>query len=113
MRLIGNRRICGLILAADILGGVFAPRVGEAQSSAQRLQAAIDVAETRGDCVSAVKAFEEIAKVSDRVLAARALLYAGRCYERLGRMQAVEARPANRDVERCVLAGPSGAGARG
>src|ERR1035437_4280663 len=90
MRLTGNWRIRGLTLAAVILGWALTPRVGEAQSAAQRLQEAIDVAETRGDCASAVKAFEEIAKVSDHSLAARALLYAGRCYERLGLMQAAE-----------------------
>lgn len=90
MRLTGNRRIRGLTLAAVILGIGFTPCAAEAQSSAQRLQEAIDVAETRGDCVSAVKAFEELAKASDRSVAARALLYAGRCYERLGLMQAAE-----------------------
>src|ERR1035437_8210667 len=90
IRVTGNRRISGLALASVLLGGAFTPRASEAQSSAPRLQEAIDVAETHGDCVSAVKAFEEIAKVSDRSLAARALLYAGRCYERLGRMQAAE-----------------------
>jgi YVTN family beta-propeller protein len=77
-------------LAAVILGWALTPRVGEAQSAAQRLQEAIDVAETRGDCVSAGKAFEEIAKVADRGVAARALLYAGQCYERLGRVEAAE-----------------------
>jgi tetratricopeptide (TPR) repeat protein len=40
--------------------------------------------ETRGDYPAALQLFEQIAKGNDRNLAARSLLYAGICYEKIG-----------------------------
>ena len=47
--------------------------------------------ETRGDYPAALRLFEQIAKGSDRNLAARSLLYAGLCYEKLGKREAQNA----------------------
>lgn len=44
--------------------------------------------ETKGDYPAALRLFEQIAKGSDRNLAARSLLYAGLCYEKLGKREA-------------------------
>ncbi len=44
--------------------------------------------ETKGDYPAALRLFEQIAKGSDRSLAARSLLYAGLCYEKLGKREA-------------------------
>jgi Tol biopolymer transport system component len=44
--------------------------------------------ETKGDYPAALRLFEQIAKGSDRDLAARSLLYAGSCYEKLGKREA-------------------------
>ncbi len=51
----------------------------------QKFQQAVDLMETRGDLQGALKLFEELAKGPDRNLAARALLYLGSCYEKLGK----------------------------
>ncbi len=56
--------------------------------AARRLQEGIDLAESRGDCRSAIPVFEDVAKQRNRDLAARGLLYAGRCYELLGSVKA-------------------------
>lgn len=58
------------------------------QSPAQQLQEAIHLMETRGDCPAAIRLLEVVAASSDRVLAARALIYAGLCYEKLGKAEA-------------------------
>jgi len=64
--------------------------VATAQSSppARLFQEAIHLMETKGDYPAALRLFEQIAKGSDRNLAARSLLYAGLCYEKLGKREA-------------------------
>jgi Tol biopolymer transport system component len=47
--------------------------------------------ETKGDYPAALRLFEQIAKEGDRNLAARSLLYAGLCYEKLGKREAQNA----------------------
>ncbi len=56
-----------------------------------RFQEAIDLMETKGDYPAAIRVFEELAKGSDRNLAARSLLYVGLCYEKLGKDEARKA----------------------
>jgi Tol biopolymer transport system component len=58
---------------------------------ARLFQEAIHLMETKGDCPAALHLFEEVAKGSDRNLAARSLLYAGTCYEKLGKREAQNA----------------------
>ncbi len=55
---------------------------------ARLFQDAIHLMETKGDYPAALRLFEQIAKGSDRNLAARSLLYAGLCYEKLGKREA-------------------------
>jgi Tol biopolymer transport system component len=54
----------------------------------RQFQEAIHLMETRGDYPAALRLFEQISKGSDRNLAARSLLYAGICYEKLGKREA-------------------------
>jgi Tol biopolymer transport system component len=67
--------------------------VATAQSPppARLFQEAIHLMETKGDYPAALRLFEQIAKGSDRNLAARSLLYAGLCYEKLGKREAQNA----------------------
>jgi Tol biopolymer transport system component len=60
-------------------------------SPSRLFQNAIHLMETRGDYPAALRLFEQIAKGSDRSLAARSLLYAGQCYEKLGKREAQNA----------------------
>jgi Tol biopolymer transport system component len=55
---------------------------------ARLFQQAIHLMETKGDYPAALRLFEQIAKGSDRNLAARSLLYVGSCYEKLGKREA-------------------------
>lgn len=57
----------------------------------RRLQQGIALMETKGDLNGAAKVFEEVARSSDRNLAARSLLYLGQCYEKLGKTEAERA----------------------
>jgi len=78
----------GLLLGALVLCGA----VSAAQNPPARLfQEAIHLMETKGDYPAALRLFEQIAKGSDRNLAARSLLYAGSCYEKLGKREAQQA----------------------
>ena len=63
----------------------------QSPSSSRLFQDAIHLMETRGDYPAALLLFEKIAKGSDRSLAARSLLYAGLCYEKLGKRGAQNA----------------------
>jgi Tol biopolymer transport system component len=65
--------------------------VAQSPSPARLLQEAIHLMETKGDYPAALRVFEQIAKGSDRNLAARSLLYAGSCYEKLGKSEAKNA----------------------
>ncbi len=60
----------------------------QAPSPSRLFQDAIHLMETKGDYPAALRLFEQIAKGSDRNLAARSLLYAGLCYEKLGKREA-------------------------
>jgi Tol biopolymer transport system component len=62
--------------------------VAQNPSAANLFQDAIHLMETKGDYPAALRLFEQIAKGSDRNLAARALLHAGTCYEKLGKREA-------------------------
>jgi Tol biopolymer transport system component len=71
------------------LGAALAAAADRAQE--RRLQEAIHLMETKGDYPAAIKAFEELGKGSERAVAARALLYLGLCYEKLGKAEAQKA----------------------
>ena len=74
--LLGVLLACAAVLAA------------QSSSPARLLQEAIHLMETKGDYPAALRLFEQIATGRDRNLAARALLYAGSCYEKLGKREA-------------------------
>lgn len=73
------------VLALVVVAGV-APR---AQSKADlALKAAMDKEVVDGDLKAAIELYRQIARGSDRALAARALIRMGQCYEKLGDAQA-------------------------
>ncbi|HEY3123332.1 MAG TPA: hypothetical protein VGK70_04645, partial [Thermoanaerobaculia bacterium] len=74
--LLGVLALCAAIAAA------------QSPPPARLFQDAIHLMETKGDYPAALRLFEQIAKGSDRNLAARSLLYAGLCYEKLGKREA-------------------------
>jgi len=57
----------------------------------EQFQKAIHLMETKGDYKNAITLFEEVATGPDRNLAARALLYVGLCYEKIGVNEAMQA----------------------
>jgi dipeptidyl aminopeptidase/acylaminoacyl peptidase len=61
------------------------------QAPARVFQDAVTLVDARNDCARAVPLFERVAASGDRALAARALVYAGTCYERLGNEKARQA----------------------
>src|SRR6266496_5236584 len=75
-----------LLLGALALCAALA--IAQSPAPAQLFQEAINLMETKGDYPAALRLFEQIAKGSDRNLAARSLLYAGLCYEKLGKREA-------------------------
>ncbi len=74
--LLGVPLLCAAVLAA------------QSPPPARLFQDAIHFMETKGDYAAALHLFEQIAKGSDRNLAARSLLYSGLCYEKLGKREA-------------------------
>lgn len=68
---LGAAALTGVLIAAD-------------SAREQKLQQAIDLMESKGDLAKAMPMFEDIARSSDRALAARALLYLGQAQERQG-----------------------------
>src|SRR6476469_1316203 len=78
-----------------IAGGMLALAAGimwpADKAREQKYQQAVDLYESKGDAKGAVKLFEEVSKSPDRNLAARALLYLGSCYEKLGPEEARKA----------------------
>jgi Tol biopolymer transport system component len=78
-----------LILGALVLCAATSP--AQDASPSRLFQEAIHAMETKGDYPAALRIFEQIAKGSDRNLAARSLLYAGTCYEKLGKRDAQSA----------------------
>jgi Tol biopolymer transport system component len=65
-----------------------AASTAQSPSPARLFQDAIHLMETKGDYPAALRLFEQVAKGGDRTLAARSLLYAGLCYEKLGKREA-------------------------
>jgi Tol biopolymer transport system component len=86
----------GLVLAVLLAAGA-APLAVRAQAppapngAGQRFQEAVTLMDVRREYAAAVRLFEEVAAAPDRRLAARALVYIGICYERLGRAEAQKA----------------------
>jgi Tol biopolymer transport system component len=78
-----------LLLGALIFYAAVAP--AQSPPPSRLFQEAIHFMETKGDYPAALRLFEQIAKGSDRSLAARSLLYAGTCYEKLGKRGAQNA----------------------
>jgi Tol biopolymer transport system component len=76
----------GLLLAASLVCA--AVLIAQSPPPARLFQDAIHLMETKGDYPAALRLFEQVAKGSDRNLAARALLYTGLCYEKLGKREA-------------------------
>lgn len=75
-----------LLLGALALCAVVA--TAQSPPPARLFQDAIHLMETKGDYPAALRLFEQIAKGSDRNLAARSLLYTGLCYEKLDKREA-------------------------
>jgi dipeptidyl aminopeptidase/acylaminoacyl peptidase len=65
--------------------------IAQDRNQSHKIQEAIDLMETKGDYPATIRVFEEVAKGPDRSLAARSLLYAGICYEKLGKNEARKA----------------------
>ena len=78
--------IVGLILVAL---GTAAPAA--AQSSTDLYQQALRKERAEGDLLGAIKLYEQVARSTDRTLAARAVLRMGEAYEQLGRKEALSA----------------------
>ena len=78
----GMRRIILFTAIAAALSLLAADRARET-----KLQQAIDLMGTKGDFPGAIKLLEDVAKSSDRNLAARSLLYLGDCRQKLGQQE--------------------------
>src|SRR5581483_7882489 len=75
-RLVAGVIACAAALAVAVLAADTARE--------QKLQQAIDLMESKGDLAKAIPIFEDVARSSDRALAARALLHLGQAQERQG-----------------------------
>jgi len=83
----------GLALAVSFLaaaGPRAQPPIGDA-TPARQFEEAVTLVDGRNDCAAAVPLFERVASAGERSLAARALVYLGACYERLGNERARQA----------------------
>src|SRR5690349_8600125 len=91
MRALSRLTLVSVLATAPALGLVEAQTPARSQSPAgdgQRFQQALTLMETARDYRAAARLFEQVAAGPDRALASRALVYAGVCYERLGRSEA-------------------------
>src|SRR5687767_7704089 len=80
--------LVALVALAMVRAGAQAPAgPSPAVDNGQRFQQALTLMEAQRDYLSAAKLFEQVAAGADRSLASRALVYAGVCYERLGRAE--------------------------
>ena len=78
-----------LMIVALTLAAALVP--AQDRSQTQQFQEAITMMETKGNYAAAIRMFEQAAKGPDRTLAARALYYAGQCYEKSGKDKAQQA----------------------
>jgi Tol biopolymer transport system component len=86
------RALACLAVAGLVLGSVpLAQAPPHAVSPAQQFEQAVTLMESRGDYEGAVRLFEAVAASADRALAARALVFLGTCYERVGNEKARQA----------------------
>ncbi len=90
MKIRSMKTLGAAIAAMAVLFGAGLFRAAD-HTPSYRFQEAIDLMETKGDYPAAIRVFEELAKGADRNLAARSLLYAGLCYEKLGKDEARKA----------------------
>ena len=83
----------GLALAVILLAaaGAHAQRPVSDATPARQFEEAVTLVDSRNDCAGAVPLFERVASAAERSLAARALVYLGACYERLGNERARQA----------------------
>ena len=91
-----------MLIVLAWLGLAFAATVApHAQGKAElAFKAALDKEVVDGDLKAAIDMYRKIAQGSDRAVAARALVRMGQCYEKLGDLQASEARKAYEQVVR-------------
>jgi len=91
-----------MLIVLAWLGLAFAATVApHAQGKAElAFKAALDKEVVDGDLEAAIGMYRKIAQGSDRAVAARALVRMGQCYEKLGGLQASEARRAYEQVMR-------------
>ena len=128
-------RSARIVFAAAVmclaLSAAFAAQQARDTRAEVALQAAIKIETIDGDLKAAIEAYKKVAATygSDRAVAAKALVRAGQCYEKLGEAQAKEARATYGRVVRdyadqaeivaqararlAALGGPRGGGAAG
>src|SRR5687767_8822193 len=88
--MIGLARKSGGVIVATVLALVLAlPGATYAQSAHDLYQQALRKERTDGDLKEAIRIYEQVARSTDRALAARALLRIGEAYEKLGRGEAL------------------------
>src|SRR5215510_14744112 len=75
-----------------IAGWVFGAAVLAAETGAELFQKAVTQERAAGNLEEAIKLYQRVAKefASDRALAAKALVAAARCYEKLGKDSSVK-----------------------
>ena len=88
------RRVDSLVTALVLAAAVAAPTlIAQERDAEVLLQAAMHTEQVEGDLEQAIQLYREIVAKhgDDRAVAAKALLYLGRCYEKLGRAEAANA----------------------
>jgi Tol biopolymer transport system component len=87
----GRVNRAALLLVASLSVAATGAQAPATRTAPQQFQEAVTLMESRGDYRRAIPLLEAVAAGSDRALAARALVYIGACYERLGRGEAERA----------------------
>lgn len=77
-----------LVLLAGGPASVSTAPADRQNSPAEQFEHAVTLMDSRNDYAAAAKLFDAVAKAGSRALAARALVYLGTCYERLGESRA-------------------------
>jgi Tol biopolymer transport system component len=86
------RALACLAVAGLVLGSVpLAQAPVRPPSPARQFEQAVTLMDSRGDYEGAARLFEAVAASADRALAARALVFLGTCYERVGDEKARQA----------------------